>query len=419
MDGTLKDRIRRILFTQHGYLFEKGAFNKEESQQQIKTIIEGILNRPRRDLGVEEKEAMVMELLDDVVGLGPLEKLLRDPDITEIMINGFQKVFVEKRGKKELLDMSFESNEQLMCIIYRMLEGTRKHVDEANPYTEVALEGGTRVNIIIPPLAADGPAITIRKFLKEFSRVEDFVNVSTMDARMAEFLVGSIKAKVNIIFSGATGSGKTTTVNVLSSYINNRERIVTIEDTAELHLSQDHVVRLEAKGPSIEGKGEISLRQLFINSLRMRPDRIILGEVRGVEAVDMLQAMCSGHRGGLAVIHASSPSDVIHRLETMMLISGLGMSLEAIYRQISSAINLIIQHEQLLDGSRKITHITQTNGIRDGQIVLEDLFVYDIDSVEKESEVRGRWKATGIIPVFAQAFKNRGVSLSADLFRKD
>jgi pilus assembly protein CpaF len=261
--------------------------------------------------------------------------------------------------------------------------------------------------------------VTIRKFLKELSRVEDFIKLGTIDQRMADFLIACVKAKVNMLFSGATGSGKTTTLNMLSSYISNDERIVTIEDTAELHLAQEHVVRLETRQPNIEGKGEVTIRDLFKNSLRMRPGRIILGEARGPEALDMLQAMCSGHRGALAVLHASSPQDVIYRLETMVLTSGIPINLPAIHRQIAAAINLIIQHEQLPDGSRKITHLTQVNGIKDDQIVLDDIFTYDLEGVSVDGKVSGRFKATGVIPAFYSLFNRAGINLPKELFKKD
>jgi pilus assembly protein CpaF len=281
------------------------------------------------------------------------------------------------------------------------------------------MDDGSRLNIIIPPLALDGPTVTIRKFLKELSRVEDFIKLGTIDQRMADFLIACVKAKVNMLFSGATGSGKTTTLNMLSSYISNDERIVTIEDTAELHLAQEHVVRLETRQPNIEGKGEVTIRDLFKNSLRMRPGRIILGEARGPEALDMLQAMCSGHRGALAVLHASSPQDVIYRLETMVLTSGIPINLPAIHRQIAAAINLIIQHEQLPDGSRKITHLTQVNGIKDDQIVLDDIFTYDLEGVSVDGKVSGRFKATGVIPAFYSLFNRAGINLPKELFKKD
>jgi pilus assembly protein CpaF len=268
-------------------------------------------------------------------------------------------------------------------------------------------------------LALDGPTITIRKFSKDIAQADDLIRLGTLDKRMADFLIACIKAKANMLFAGATGSGKTTTVAVLSGYISNDERIVTIEDTAELHLNQQHVVRLETRPPNIEGKGEVTIRHLFKNSLRMRPERIILGEIRSSEALDMLQAICSGHTGSLAVLHANTPQEVIYRLETMILTSGVPINLEIIHRQIAAAIHLIIQQDQLIDGTRKITRITQVNGLKDGQVNLEDIFIFDIEGVDGGGRVAGKWKATGIKPAFMHLFKKAGISLSDDLFKKD
>jgi len=415
----LKNKMREKVIAQYKMLFNQGEVKEVELKSVLSAILEDIIYHERITLADEEKNKVINELRDEFMGFGPIDKIFNDPTVTEIMINGHKKIYVEKNGKKQLSGISFDDEQQLMALIYRILAPTRRRVDESYPYTDVSMGDGSRLNIIIPPLAIDGPTVTIRKFLKTLSSAEDFVKVGTMDKRMANFLIACIKAKVNMLFSGATGSGKTTTLNMLSSYINNDERIVTIEDTAELHMAQEHVVRLEAKQPNIEGKGEVTIRDLFKNSLRMRPGRIILGEARGPEALDMLQAMCSGHRGALAVLHASSPQDVIYRLETMVLTSGIPINLEAIHRQIAAAVNLIIQHEQLPDGSRKITHLTQVNGIKDGQVVLEDLFVYDMENVTADGSVKGKFKATGTIPVFYHLFARAGIDLPKDLFKKD
>jgi len=343
---------------------------------------------------------------------------MKDPMVTEIMINGPRKVYIEKMGRKMLTNVIFDDDASLMRLIYRILSPTRRRVDEYSPYTDVSLPDGSRVNIIIPPLALDGPTITIRKFSRELKKAEDLIALGTLDKRMSDFLIASIKAKINIVFSGSTGAGKTTTLNVFSSYISEEEWIITIEDTAELHLAQEHVVRLEAKQANIEGKGEITIRELFKNSLRMRPSRIILGEIKGAEALDMLQAACSGHRGSLVVIHGNSPQDVIYRLETIILTSGVPIALEVIQRQIANAIHLIVHQEQLSDGSRKITHISQVNGLRNGEVVVEDIFTYIFEGIDAEGNVRGRWEATGIIPVFYHLFKKAGIELSEHLFNK-
>jgi pilus assembly protein CpaF len=415
----LKDKIREKVISQYKAIFSQEKVDDNELKAALSQMLEEIIHRERIVIPEEEKKKIISELRDEFVGFGPLENAIRDPSVTEIMINGPKKVYIERGGKKQLSDITFDDERQVMFLIYRILAPTRRRVDESYPYTDVSMDDGSRLNIIIPPLALDGPTVTIRKFLKELSRVEDFIKLGTIDQRMADFLIACVKAKVNMLFSGATGSGKTTTLNMLSSYISNDERIVTIEDTAELHLAQEHVVRLETRQPNIEGKGEVTIRDLFKNSLRMRPGRIILGEARGPEALDMLQAMCSGHRGALAVLHASSPQDVIYRLETMVLTSGIPINLPAIHRQIAAAINLIIQHEQLPDGSRKITHLTQVNGIKDDQIVLDDIFTYDLEGVSVDGKVSGRFKATGVIPAFYSLFNRAGINLPKELFKKD
>ena len=417
MLNALKDKIRQKVISEYSGLFSKETIEKEELREAVAKILEDIVYRERNSLSEADKKKIISEMIDELTGFGPIESLLKDPLVTEIMINGPKKVYVERLGKSQLTPITFNDEQQLMALIYKIIAPTRRHVDESYPYTEVSLRDGSRVNIVIPPLALNGPTITIRKFLKEINTVENLIKLETLDKRMADFLVACIKAKINSIFSGATGAGKTTTLNVLSSYIGNDERIVTIEDTAELNLKQNHVVRLESRQPSIEGRGAVSIRELFKNSLRMRPDRIILGEIRGSEALDMLQAICSGHTGSLSVIHANSPRDVIYRIETMILTSGVPISLEAIYRQIATAINLIVQQEQLSDGSRKITHITEVNGLNDGQVCLDDIFVYEIDGVDTQGKVKGSWKATGKVPSFYPLFKKSGILLSEEVFR--
>jgi pilus assembly protein CpaF len=415
----LKDKIREKIIAQYKNLFTQEEVGENELKTALASMLEEIIYREHIVIPEEEKKKIIIDLRDEFIGFGPIEKIFKDPSVTEIMINGPKKVYIERDGKKLLSNIVFDDERQLMALIYRILAPTRRRVDESYPYTDVSMKDGSRLNIIIPPLALDGPTVTIRKFLKELNRVEDFIKLGTMDRRMADFLVACVRAKVNMLFSGATGSRKTTTLNMLSSYISNDVRIVTIEDTAELHLAQEHVVRLEARQPNIEGKGEVTIRDLFKNSLRMRPGRLILGEARGPEALDMLQAMCSGHRGALAVIHASSPQDVMYRLETMVLTSGVPINLEAIHRQIAAAINLILQHEQLPDGSRKITHLTQINGIKDGQAVLEDIFVYDLENVTADGKVEGKFKATGVVPAFYHLFTKAGLDFPREIFKKD
>ncbi len=412
----LKEKIRQKLLEQNSGIFYKEKIDKEELAEVVKQILEEIVHRERLIVPDPDKKRITIDLVDELAGFGPVENIMHDPSVTEIMINGHKKVYIERNGRKVLSNIVFDDEQQLRCLIYKILAPTRRRVDELSPYTDVSLKDGSRANIIISPLSADGIVVTIRKFLKEIGSIEDLIKFDTLDKRMADFLSACIKAKVNILFAGATGSGKTTTLGVLSNYIGNNERIITIEDTLELHLNQEHVVRLETRPINIEGKGEVTIRDLFKNSLHMRPTRIILGEIRGVEALDMLQAMCSGHTGSLAVLHANSPQETIYRLETMILTSGLPINLNIIYRQIAAAVHLIVQQEQLVDGSRKITHITQVNGLKDDQVVLEDLFTYEIEGVDSEGKVKGSFKAAGIIPVFYSLFEKKGIKLAKEIF---
>ena len=415
MSKELKDRIRKTIREQ-SHIFSGEKIDENHLRHVIRRIIEELSLKEHFNIEEAVSEKISEELVNEFLGLGPLKALLEDKDITEIMVNGPRKVYIEKGGKKILSEVSFENNQHLMYIIQKILAPTRRHVDEMTPFTDVSLPDGSRVNIIIPPLSLHGPVMTIRKFLKEFGSIEDLAAKDTLSGNMADFLVASIKAKLNIIFSGATGSGKTTTLNILSSYISPDERIITIEDTAELKLNQEHVVTLEAKPGNIEGRGEITIRDLFRNSLRMRPERIILGEIRSSEALDMLQAMCSGHDGSLAVLHASSPQDVISRIETMILISGVNIPMWAIKKQIASSLNLIVQQEQLADGSRKITHITEVRGLQNEELVLQDLFSYEIETVT-DGRVIGSWKNHGVVPLFFSRFNKRGVQLNEEIFK--
>ncbi|MFY9402314.1 MAG: CpaF family protein [Candidatus Omnitrophota bacterium] len=419
MRDDLKAKVRDKVISSYGRIFSAEEVSSQNLESIIKKILNDFVSLEHISLQETERAKIVKDLMDDFLGFGPIDVLMKDNSITEIMINGPKKIFIEKKGITKLSDITFEDDKQLMYLIYKLLAPTRRRVDESCPYNDVSLKDGSRVNIIIPPLALDGPSVTIRKFLKDLRGVEDLIKMQTLDSRMADFLVACIKAKINIMFSGSTGAGKTTTLGVLSNYISNDERIITIEDTAELRLNQPNVVRLETRMQSIEGKGEVSIRDLFKNSLRMRPERIILGEIRSSEALDMLQAICSGHTGSLAVLHANTPQEVIYRLETMILTSGIPISLEAIHRQMTAAMDIIVQQEQLLDGSRKITYITQINGLNDGQVNLEDIFVYDLESVSVEGKVSGRWKATGVVPKFFKKFERLGVPLSKEIFNKD
>jgi len=420
MQNILKEKIKNKLLSDYYNLFSKDIYLKESDlRSAIEKIWQEIEQYEDKPVSASERERITQEIIEESIGFGPLDDLLKDPLITEIMVNGPNKIYIEREGKTVLTDLKFKSEQHLMHIVQKMLMPTRRRVDELIPYTDLRLADGSRVNIIIPPVSLLGPVITIRKFSKDIKNIEDLIKLETLDQRMADFLIACIKAKVNMLFSGATGSGKTTTLNVLSSYIPEDERIITIEDTSELTLRQEHWVPLEARQAGIEGKGEISIRDLFKNSLRMRPERIIIGEVRGAEALDMLQAICSGHRGSLAVIHANSPEDAISRIETMILTTEGEIGLLGIRRQIVSAIDIIVQQEQLLDGKRKITHITEVRELKDNEVHIEDIFTYEIEKVDAQGNVLGAWKASGIKPLFLPMLKKLGIALSEEIFNKD
>ncbi len=419
MDKQIRRAIQQKLVTDYSSLLNSEHPDAQRLREATARVIDEVVRRTSMTLSDEARHTLAKEIIDELIGYGPIECFMSDPLVTEIMVNGPKKIFVERAGHKALTDVTFEDDRHLMQFIHRMLAPTRRRVDESNPFTEISLSDGARINIIIPPLALDGPTVTIRRFSREIKKMEDLIALGTLDKRMADFLVASIRAKLNIIFIGPTGVGKTTTLNVLSSYIPESERIVTIEDTAELQLHQEHVVRLEARLANIEGKGEVGIRELFRNSLRMRPDRIIIGEIRGSEALDMLQGICSGHTGSMAILHANSPQDAIYRIETMIMSSGVPIGMEAIHRQIVAAINLIVHQEHMLDGTRKISSITQIAGRTSDGIKLEDLFVYEMESYDTDGRVQGRWHSSGILPVFFPLFKKRHVELSEEIFRKD
>ena len=362
---------------------------------------------------------LIADIQDEMLGLGPIQSLLNDDSITEVMVNGPKKVFVERLGKLELTDVKFHDNAHLMNIVERILTPLGRRIDESSPLVDARLEDGSRVNIIIPPLSLVGPAITIRKFSKTPLSVENLISFGTMDEKMALFLRACVKARINILVSGGTGSGKTTTLNVISSFIPEQERIVTIEDAAELRLQQEHVVTLESRPANIEGKGQITIRDLVRNALRMRPDRIIVGEVRSGEALDMLQAMNTGHDGSLTTAHANSPRDALSRLETMVLMSGLELPVRAIREQISSAIDLIIQQSRIRDGSRKITYVTEVQHMEDNTITTQDIFRYEQTGFDESGKAIGHFVPTGLQPGFLDKFELNGVELPDDFFMPD
>lgn len=392
----------------------------EEAREQIKNIISVYSNREMAEGAYTLSRGERIQLIDDIsnelLGLGPLEPLLQNDSITEIMVNGPKQIFIEQKGKLKLTDVHFYNNSHLMNIIERILTPLGRRVDESSPLVDARLADGSRVNIIIPPLSLVGPAVTIRKFSKKALAIEDLVNFGTLSNDMATFLDACVRARLNILVSGGTGSGKTTTLNVLSSFIPATDRIVTIEDAAELRLQQTHVVTLESRPANLEGNGAITIRDLVKNALRMRPDRIIVGEVRAGEALDMLQAMNTGHDGSLTTAHANTPRDILSRLETMVLMAGMELPVRAVRTQISSAIDLIIQQSRIRDGSRKITHITEVQGMEGDTIVLQDLFRYVQEKIDERGKSVGHFESMGLMPNFMDKFQMNGVDLPKSFF---
>jgi len=366
--------------------------------------------------GKIDRKKVVDELINDLTGFGPINPLLLDAEVSEVMVNGPNRVYVERNGKLELTYVQFRDDEHVLHIIDKIVSPLGRRIDESSPMVDARLPDGSRVNVIIPPLALNGPTITIRKFSKEPYKIEDLIGFGTLSKEMAVFLEACVNARLNIFVSGGTGSGKTTTLNVLSAFIPSDERIVTIEDAAELQLWQEHVVSLESRLPNIEGKGGISIRDLVRNSLRMRPERIVIGEVRGGEALDMLQAMNTGHDGSLATGHSNSPRDMIARLETMVLMAGIELPVKAIREQVAGAIDLIIQQSRLKDGSRKITNITEVQGMEGDVVVLQDIFIFRQYGVDAEGKLIGRLVPTGVRPKFYERLENSGMRIPASVF---
>lgn len=363
-----------------------------------------------------EIDTLATSLLDDMIGFGPIQQLLDEEDVSEVMVNGPKQIYYERNGKLMLSDVKFKDNDHVMRIIERIVAPIGRRIDESVPYVDARLPDGSRVNTIIPPLALNGPTITIRKFKKEALGIDDLVRFGTLTKEMAQFIDACIKVRLNIVVSGGTGSGKTTTLNILSSFIPEDERIITCEDAAELQLRQPHVVRLETRPPNIEGKGEVKMRDLIKNTLRMRPERVIVGECRGGEALDMLQAMNTGHDGSLTTGHANTPRDMLARLETMVLMAGMDLPVRAIREQISSAVHLIVQQSRLKDGSRKITHLTEIQGMEGDKVVTQDIFKFEQTGVDSRGKILGALKPTGIRPKFATKFKEYGVQLPGNIF---
>jgi pilus assembly protein CpaF len=384
-------------------------------QQQIFVLIQQILGEQGVPLSAVERDRLAQEVLDEVFGLGPLEPLLNDPTISDILVNTCNSVYIERRGVLEKTNVTFKDNRHLLHIIDKVVSAVGRRVDESSPMCDARLKDGSRVNVIIPPLAVDGPILSIRRFGSTPLQAEDLVRNQMLTPQMLETLKGAVKARLNIIISGGTGSGKTTLLNVLSGFISPHERIVTIEDSAELQMKQEHVVRLETRPPNVEGKGAIRQRELVINALRMRPDRIVLGEVRGEETLDMLQAMNTGHDGSITTIHSNTPRDALARLETMAMMSEVRLAEKAVRAQIAAAVHVIVQVARQSDGSRRITHITELTGAFSDVVSMQDIFLFEKKGLTKENKVKGRFFATGVVPKFAEKLIAAGMPLPAGL----
>lgn len=409
-------KIKRFLIETISREIEGESLTHRISREDLATRLDSLLKARSIQLPETIRLQVINDVLDELLGYGPIQPLLDDPEISEVMVNGPDKVYVERNGKLVKTKVKFEDDNHIRRIIDKIVLPLGRRIDEDHPTVDARLPDGSRVNAVIPPVAIDGPAITIRKFAKERLTIEQLISFGTLTDKMAEFLRACVIARLNIVISGGTGSGKTTLLNVLSGFIPPDERIITIEDAAELQLYQEHVVRLEAKPPNIDGTGEVPIRQLVRNALRMRPDRIVVGEVRGGEALDMLQAMNTGHDGSMTTLHANSPRDGLSRLETMVLMAGLDFPIKVVREQITSAVDLIVQQTRLKDGSRKITHITEVSGMESNTIVMSDIFRFVQTGVSKDGYIEGELKPTGIRPLFTERLEVAGFKLGADVF---
>jgi pilus assembly protein CpaF len=414
---TLKRRI-------HSKLVDKldmsrvGELAGDVLRREIRLVVEHLCDTEDTLLNRGERERLVDEVLDETFGLGPLELLLKDPTISDILINGPKNIYVERRGKMERTSVNFRDNNHLMQIIDRIVSKVGRRVDEVSPMVDARLPDGSRVNAIIPPLALDGACVSIRRFGANPLKLEDLLNYKAFTPEMVMLLEGAMKARLNIIIAGGTGSGKTTLLNTLSSFISNSDRIVTVEDAAELQLQQEHVVRLETRPANIEGKGAVTATDLVRNALRMRPERIIIGECRGPETLDMLQAMNTGHEGSLTTVHANTPRDAVARIETMITMSGFDLPLKAMRQQIASAVDLIIQANRLQGGPRKVTHITEVVGMEQDTIVMQDIYHFEQTGIDENGRAHGKFMATGIRPTFMDRLESAGVRLPSSAFRQ-
>ncbi|MCU1473560.1 CpaF family protein [Amnibacterium sp.] len=414
---TLKSRVGETLFERLGSRMNDPNLTESDLLTYAREVLAEIVEAERVPLSNEERSRLVREISDDVLGYGPLQPLLDDPSISEVMVNGPDTIFVERAGKLTLTGSRFRSEEQLRRVIEKIVSRVGRRIDESSPLVDARLEDGSRVNAVIPPLAVSGSTLTIRKFSADPLTAEDLVRFGSLSPEMAQLLEACVAAHLNILVSGGTGTGKTTLLNVLSSFIPEGERIITIEDAVELQLQQTHVVRLESRPANIEGRGEITIRDLVKNSLRMRPDRIVVGECRGGEALDMLQAMNTGHDGSLSTIHANTPRDAVARLETLVLMAGMDLPLRAIREQVASAVDVIVQLTRLRDGTRRVTHITEVQGMEGEIVTLQDAFVFDYSAgVDADGRFLGKPVSTGVRPRFVDRFNDLGITVPQSVF---
>src|SRR5687767_3051295 len=411
----IKSRVHRRLIERLN-LSSLDKLSREQVVDAIRKVVHDLLAQESAPLNYEEREELVRQVLDEIFGLGPIEPLMQDPEVSDILVNTYKQVYIERYGKLENTDVRFQDDRHLLQVIDRIVSAVGRRIDDSSPMVDARLPDGSRVNAIIRPLALDGPHLSIRKFKRDALSGEDLIAKESITEPMVELLRGVVKARLNILISGGTGAGKTTLLNILSSYIPPTERIVTIEDSAELQLKQPHVVRLETRPANIEGMGEVPQRLLLVNSLRMRPDRIIMGECRGAEAVDMLQAMNTGHDGSITTLHANTARDALSRLDTMISMASLDLPEKAMRQQIASAINVIIQVARMSDGTRKVISISEIVGMEGDVITMQDIFIFERQGIDENEKVLGKYKSTGIRPRFAERLKQYGIDLSQLLF---
>ena len=413
----VRERVQERLVEALGARLYDDALSDADLRKLVHTRLQDLLAEEEVPLSVQEKAHIIQQIGDSILGLGPLERFVRDPEITEIMVNGPSKVYVERDGKIHRTDAFFRSEEELRHAIDKIVARVGRRVDESSPYVDARLADGSRVNAIIPPLAIHGSALTIRKFSADPLTAEDLIQFGTITRELADLLEGCVRGRMNLLVSGGTGAGKTTMLNVLSGFLPEDERIITIEDSAELRLQQPHVISLEYRPPNIEGEGEVTIRDLVRNALRMRPDRIVVGEVRGGETLDMLQAMNTGHDGSISTVHANAPRDVLSRLETMALMAGMDITIRALREQVASALDLIVHVARLQDGSRRVTHVTEVVGMEGEAITMQDLFVFKtVGGLDERGRVLGHLSATGLRPIFVDRLAERNVRLDQSIF---